>query len=299
MTGHRDADAFRTALEQRIRNASSTSGTPHDRLRKDVAFSRLVARFLAVNDDRWAIKGGVALLWRLGANVRGTRDVDANWWSTNEELLAFLDRAVEQRLDEWFEFEIGPPRAIEGEVEGGLRFGIACRLGGREFATFRLDVNFISDTRPVELVPVELPFLAFAGLDHLEVPMISVAQHLAEKLHAVARTYASGDSSRAKDAYDSVMLAQVGAVPDARSLRDSVTHTFRIRRTQLPTEAPSLPSSWTASLRSLLVDAAPLGVEDVEGLERGWFRFWQPILDGTADDSARWDPKTMFWTPIE
>ena len=296
MTGHyEDAEAFRSSLEQRIRNASRETGTPHDRLRKDVAFHRLVAQFIAANDDRWAIKGGVALLWRVTADARATRDVDANWLGTTDDLEVFLDRVVENDVGDWFEFEISPPRPLEGETEGGLRFGVAARLAGREFAAFRLDVNFTTDARPIEPVPVHLPLLEFAGLADLVVPMISTAQQLAEKLHAVTRTYSGGDSSRAKDAYDSLLLAQAGTAPAAGLLRSAVVETFAIRNTQVPIAPPNLPRAWTEVLRSLLAEFNLPGVQTVMELDTGWMRLWEPILDGSALDSARWDPAAQSW----
>jgi hypothetical protein len=297
MTGrYQEADAFRDALEQRIRNVNQETGRPHDRLRKDVAFHRLVARFIAAGDVRWALKGGVALLWRLAADARATRDVDANWRGTQDDLVAFLDRVVASPGGDWFEFEIGLPQSIEGETEGGARFGVTARLAGREFTAFRLDVNFVTDARPIELIRIEVPLLAFVGLADLEVPMISVSQQLAEKLHAVARTYTSGDSSRAKDAFDSVLFAQAGVLSDAGTMRESVASTFAVRDTPVPSRAPSLPTAWTEALKSLIDDFAPSGVEDVKQLETFWLKLWQPILDGTAPLSAWWNPNTASWT---
>lgn len=295
MTHDPEGEAFRASLEQRIRNASQASATPHDRLRKDVAFHRLVARFVAAGDDRWAIKGGVALLWRVAADARVTLDVDANWRGTAEDLEAFLDRVVEQDGGDWFQFEIGPPRPLQGETEGGLRFGVRALMAGREFTAFRLDINFVTDARPVDIVPIRLPLLAFAGLADLEVPMISIAQHLAEKLHAVNRAYSSGDSSRAKDAYDSMLFAQIGALPDAGSLRRAVADTFEIRNTPPPSTPPGLPTNWAATLRTLLRGFELPGIEDIEELEAGWIQFWLPILDGTAPDTARWDVAAQSW----
>jgi hypothetical protein len=293
---YQDAEAFRNSLEQRIRNASREKGTPHDRLRKDVAFHRLIARFVAADDERWAIKGGVALLWRLAVDARATRDVDANWLGTTDDLEAFLDRVVEHEAGDWFEFEISPPRPLRGETEGGLRFGVTTRLAGREFAAFRLDVNLITHALPVEFVPIHLPLLTFAGIANLEVPMISVAQQLAEKLHAVTRTYSGGNSSRAKDAYDTVLLAQSDSLPDAGTLRKAIAETFAIRNTRLPVTAPELPNSWAETLRSLLTDFALRGVQKVTELDTAWSLLWGPILDDSASDSARWDPAALLWT---
>ena len=46
------------------------------RLRKSVAFDRLLARLFAVAPDRWVLKGGLALDYRLGGKARTTMDVD-------------------------------------------------------------------------------------------------------------------------------------------------------------------------------------------------------------------------------
>ena len=291
-----DAEAFRASLEQRIRNAAEETGTPHDRLRKDVAFHRLVARFVAAGDDRWAIKGGVALLWRVGAEARATRDVDANWRGTIEDLNVFLDKVLYREAADWFEFEVSAPRPLQGETEGGLRFGVTVRLDGRQFAAFRLDINLTTDTRLIEPVPIHLTLLEFAGLADLVVPMISVPQQLAEKLHAVIRTYASGDSSRAKDAYDCVLFAQTGGLHDALSLREAVAETFAVRDTQLPIGAPELPSGWTETLQSLLTDFPLPGVRGVDELETAWMSLWKPILNGSSPASATWNPATLSWT---
>jgi hypothetical protein len=68
--------AFRTALEQRLLTRSRTTGLALARLRKHVAFERLLARLLVVAPDRWVLKGGLALDFRLGARARATVDMD-------------------------------------------------------------------------------------------------------------------------------------------------------------------------------------------------------------------------------
>jgi hypothetical protein len=69
--------AFRQALEERLRRLSLESNTSPSRLRKLVAFDRLLARMVAGEPGLWIIKGGYALEMRLGARARTTRDVDA------------------------------------------------------------------------------------------------------------------------------------------------------------------------------------------------------------------------------
>ncbi len=56
-----DSPAFRRALEDRLRAQSLKTGAPLVRLRKMVAFDRLLARLIAVQADAWVLKGGLAL----------------------------------------------------------------------------------------------------------------------------------------------------------------------------------------------------------------------------------------------
>ena len=70
------AEPFRTALEDRLRQQAWAAGLPLVRLRKDVAFERLLARLLVAAPDRWVLKGGLALDYRLGDRARTTKDID-------------------------------------------------------------------------------------------------------------------------------------------------------------------------------------------------------------------------------
>jgi hypothetical protein len=70
------AGAFRTALEQRLRNSSQQTHLPLHWLRKQVAFDRLLARLLLVAPDRWVLKGALALEYRFGERAWTTRDLD-------------------------------------------------------------------------------------------------------------------------------------------------------------------------------------------------------------------------------
>jgi hypothetical protein len=76
---YQTAASFRTALEQRLRAEAQACGIPLNRLRKEAAFNRLLARLYRAAPNGWALKGGLALIARLGAGIRGTKDADANW----------------------------------------------------------------------------------------------------------------------------------------------------------------------------------------------------------------------------
>ena len=68
-----NAGALRQALEERLRTQAIQTGTPLIRLRKMVAFERLLARLIAGREEIWILKGGFALELRLG--VFGPRNL--------------------------------------------------------------------------------------------------------------------------------------------------------------------------------------------------------------------------------
>jgi predicted nucleotidyltransferase component of viral defense system len=67
---------FRQALEDRLRQQSLQTHMPLVRLRKQVAFDRLLARLVADAPENWLLKDGPALKLRLGQRSRTTQDID-------------------------------------------------------------------------------------------------------------------------------------------------------------------------------------------------------------------------------
>ncbi|GMR02567.1 MAG: nucleotidyl transferase AbiEii/AbiGii toxin family protein [Acidimicrobiia bacterium] len=291
---HATARAQRAALDQRIKTAAEQSGITHDRLRKAVGFHRLVARFAATGSHRWAIKGGAVLLWRLGYDVRATRDVDANWLGSPDDLDGFLRAITAEDVSDWFRFEIGSSTPLQGETLGALRFPVTALLDGREFAAFRLDINFVEDLGPTELIDVVDPLGGSGVFEPVAVTVVSVASQLAEKLHAVNRVYRSGESSRAKDAYDTFMLARSGQISCLESMRASVERTFSIRDTAIPRQPPPLPKAWDDEIEGLLAEQVAVDAS-LPAIREAWQVFWQPVLDRSAGSDLRWDAETMRW----
>lgn len=90
------AGAFRTALERRLLTLAQQIGVPLVRLRKLVAFDRLLARLMAVAPDRWVLKGAVALHFRVGLRFRSTMDLDLGRHD-DEQAANAADRAARGR----------------------------------------------------------------------------------------------------------------------------------------------------------------------------------------------------------
>src|SRR5215470_17522662 len=72
------AGAFRTALETRLNERARRDGVDLHRLRRQVAFDRLLARMFDPSQpvrDGWVLKGGYALEMRFHM-ARSTKDLD-------------------------------------------------------------------------------------------------------------------------------------------------------------------------------------------------------------------------------
>ena len=69
------ATAFRRALEDRLQQWSVAESLDIQRLRRQVAFDRLLARLFHENHPSWLLKGGYAMELRL-KSARTTRDID-------------------------------------------------------------------------------------------------------------------------------------------------------------------------------------------------------------------------------
>ena len=104
---YQSGSAFRRALETRLRDQSLASGLPLVRLRKMVAFDRLLARLIRSQPDQWVLKGGLALQLRLGDRARTTKDIDLLSLTEPNRVFDSLREAVSLDLGDWFNFEVG------------------------------------------------------------------------------------------------------------------------------------------------------------------------------------------------
>jgi hypothetical protein len=264
-----------------------------DRFRKEAAAQRLLSRLVAVTPPgSWALKGGLALIARLGPDARATRDADATWRGSAAALRDVLDDAMDLEPGDWFDFQISAAREISAEgPEGGLRFQVIARLDGREFERLTLDVNLLpGDDRPTETVSLRNLF-EFAGFGAVAVPMIPIGQQLAEKLHAYTRDYGQV-SSRAKDLYDMLVIALEIPLPDADQLRNVAHETFTLRRTSWPPPLPPPPPQWAGAWAGFGA-TAQLPWPDLDAAYAALAGFWRPLF---TDSSGRWDPGRWNWS---
>jgi hypothetical protein len=130
--------AFRQALETRLNGISRSHGTSLVRLRKSVAFDRLLARLVATATGRWVLKGGLALDFRFGVAAKPTKDIDLAVEAGEEAATADLLAASALDLGDFFTFSIERTAKLDQLLEGSaVRFHVRADLAGRRFRRLR------------------------------------------------------------------------------------------------------------------------------------------------------------------
>ena len=122
------AKAFRTALETRLNETAERSKIQVNRLRRQVAFDRLLMRLFRTDPAPWVLKGGYALELRF-RTARATIDIDLTVRESRPLPKAMPSRSCaicfrmppSFRLGDWFEYTIGAPaiRLSSGIVDFG------------------------------------------------------------------------------------------------------------------------------------------------------------------------------------
>jgi hypothetical protein len=115
-------------------------------------------------------------------------------------------------------------------------------------------------------------------------------QHLAEKLHAYVRDY-GGISSRAKDLYDMLAIADGLPLPSAAELAEACRQTYALRHSVWPPELPPPPEEWEGAWRGF-VDAYAIRWRSLDDAYEALEAFWSPVFEGRP---ARWDATEWSW----
>jgi predicted nucleotidyltransferase component of viral defense system len=250
--------ALRDSINHRLANVAAERHVAPDRIRRHFVCQRILVRLSAT--EGWVLKGGFALEVRLGLQARATKDLD----------LAMLDDAddaeVQDRLldaldvdaDDGLTFQVSVPRALAPDEAGnpGWKFTVTSHLGGKVFAPLRVDVvaRNAEISGAVGTIEVRPPIFA-ERLSSTAMPAVDVAQHAAEKFHAMARTYA-GDrpSSRVKDLVDVVLLAEAGLLPHP-DLAGRLHTVWQVRDgVPPPARLPEFPAAWLGDYAAMAAE---------------------------------------------
>jgi hypothetical protein len=251
---YQTAKALRRALEDRLIQISEKERIDLQRLRRQVAFDRMLARLFHQDPSPWALKGGYAMELRI-KSARATRDIDLTLRSMRgipsdkkKRNVFYQDKLqadVDRDLGDFFVFLIGEPeKDLDAAPYGGSRFPVRVEMDGRSFIKFHLDLG-VGDfpMEPLEKT-TSRDWLGFAGIPAVTAWAISKEQQFAEKLHAYTRPR-TRPNSRTRDLIDLALLIECKSLKSARVL-EAVVKTFARRNTHpVPDTLEPPPASWT------------------------------------------------------
>lgn len=267
--------AFRQALEERLKTISRQEGTDFQRLCRQVAFTRFLARLVSEPTGDWILKGGYAMELRF-VTARSTRDLDFTLRTGNKEsALDHLQRFGALDIADFFSFRVGEAMMdLDAAPYGGARYPVETRLDGRTFVRFHVDVG-IGDVilEPVEMMATR-DWLAFAEIPSPSVTMIAREQQFAEKIHAYTVPRPS-TNSRVRDLVDLHLLITSGAL-DVSLCSEALRRTFERRDThELPEDLVPPLADWDRPFR-VLAEECRIQIGYREAFD-SLLRFWAAL----------------------
>ncbi|CAN5548051.1 hypothetical protein BH23ACT6_BH23ACT6_13050 [soil metagenome] len=239
------------SVNDRIRVAAAERGIDPNRLRRNLAFHRLLAR---IDGSGLILKGGYCLEVRLPDAARATKDVDLvgrlALTEDSEDLKDILETMLSSTsLNDGFSFRVMRAQPMRAEIAGApaWRIKLTAILEHTYFQTVVVDLVAqdaeVAGATERLVMPAPLPL---EGVGEVTVEAVDVYQHAAEKFHAYSRIYAQGrPSSRVKDLVDLVLLSEAGLLGDLLRLKRRIYAVYMARdQADPPQGMPRPPGEW-------------------------------------------------------
>jgi hypothetical protein len=200
-------------------------------------------------------------------------------------------------LDDFFSFE---RTAVGDETpDRARRITVRCRLGAREFATFRVDLALPRPDLPGQPIGTPPELTGIPEIDDLP-PVLALAwpQQIAEKLCAIFEVHRGEASSRARDLADLAMISRQVTGFDGSELVQHLRAEAARRPLTLPDGLPDrlqLPEEQLLAWRGTFTRAtrsAPIGFDDALAAAT---TFVDPVLDGSSS-GLTWSAATSAWS---
>jgi len=281
-----NAEAFRQALEARLRNAAGQRNVQIQGLRLKVAIERLLARLFDDADSPWLLKGGYAMELRFRPKARTTRDVDltigdavdpADLRERLDDVHEAFQTAADNDLGDCFEFLIRPARSeLQAAPGGGGVFGVVARMAGRDFARFHIDVGFGDGVVGEAETLIGDELMEFAGVAPARARAIPKAQQFAEKIHAYTFPWTDRENTRSRDLVDLLLLIERGELEPA-AVRRALADTFgRREKHSLPEDLPPPPAAWSGEFPAMAREAG-VSTDDVGEAFAALVEYWNEL----------------------
>lgn len=289
---YRSEQAFRAALNDRIREVAADLGLAHNDLARRFALQQFISRIFSADPHSWVIAGGTALQFRT-SEARPTADVDLAVTRQIYDIADQLRTASARRGGEHGHFQVD----VRGvPTNPGFYTGrIAYTLNGTRFAVAKID---IAAQRELPVQPDSITPEPVLRIDDTwpmpPISTMSVPTHLADKLAAMHERHNGLPSSRAHDLADMLIISRSCTV-EASELRQAIEFQKQQRNIAIP-EVLQLPSpDWRSTYRNRVSQSGlPVGLRDADAALAEVNAFLGPVLGGCVT-AGHWDPVRRRW----
>jgi hypothetical protein len=287
------ANAFRRALEDRLKTEARSRSRSLEELRREFLFQRFLALIFSAPDRQWVLKGGASLLIRL-AGARFSKDLDLLHLGevSPEEAIAELRSLTAAREGDHLTFVIEDGVSYS-RTNPVVEISVTAYIGAK-YSGFPIDLarELHLLAAPERIRPT--PVVAVPGLPGLpEVVVYPLTDQVADKVCAMYELYGDMESpsSRYRDLIDLALIVSTCEL-GAAMVADALKSESRRRKMQLPTHmvspSPNWPDGYRAYARKTQVEEA---LQDVEVALEHVGACLNPLLDGSRDEGC-WRPGT-------
>lgn len=240
-------------LGRLVSRYADASGLGVRRVRQRVSAMAFLGALERVSEEdspaRFLIKGGMACELRFQDRARTTRDLDALFHGSLDELLTALDAAFATTYS-GFSFSYTPPEAV-GET-GANRFDVKLAYESRSWATLRVEVS-PPEGQAVELESVPALSVSEFGLTGpTAVACLSLRFQIAQKLHACTERFPGRENERVHDLIDLQLMEEL--IDDYRRVRSACIEIFGLRGTHPWPPALNAEPAWPDIYRELAAE---------------------------------------------
>jgi hypothetical protein len=198
---------------------------------------------------RFLIKGGMALELRMPGKARATKDVDAIFHGSLDELLADLDEAFKEPYS-GFSFRYTDP--VEIRATAVHRFEVKLDYEGKSWATLRVEVSPPEGGghEPDRVPAISLSHFLLDGPEW--VACLSLRYQIAQKLHAVSERFDDRENDRVRDLLDLLLMRDL--TDDLKPVREACLEIFTLRDSHPWLPTITLEPSWPAEYPRLAAE---------------------------------------------
>lgn len=243
-------------LHRWIAEHSKEVGIAPARVQRWISYMVLAAALDRVRDEHdeplFVVKGGVAMELRLKLRARATKDFDAFFRASAEEMLARLDKALAEPHT-GFRFARNEPTSIG--PTGAQRIEVKITYNERSWQTVVLELALaegkMADAAEVDNLPaIEISHFGLNGPPY--VACIPIRYQIAQKLHACTEDFGGNrENDRFRDLPDVLMLRGLIDATDLVAVREACHEIFDLRHKHAWPPKLTIPDSWILPYETL------------------------------------------------